>query len=233
MGLLLFRKYADDLPQSKQWFVNVNALFGESAFTSGQSSPFGPSQVHEFDPAAVHKGRILLLKAFDPDREDGVAPGRTDIEPVGAVDPVRQANSDVLQELLAVLALIHKQILDCELLVLIPSQTKAVPTVGDLGVETARIEQVVNSLRVYLQIWNWDADHFRRRVLDFTEQGLHHARHDAVPHLGDVVALHREGFARACLPIDQYCAMIALQDFRHEVVDAAAFVDVLLGWLLG
>jgi hypothetical protein len=81
-----------------------------------------------------------------------MTPGRADVEFMRAIDPIRQAIPHMSKQLLLILTLIHKQILNCKLFILIPPQPQATPTVSYLRVETPRIEQVKYLLGVDLQI---------------------------------------------------------------------------------
>ena len=130
----------------------------------------------------------------------------------------------------------YKKILNTELFILVPSESKSGDVRWDIFViEGGRVEEVEDFFVVDLEERNWDGKSaFLLRGLYFSEQVLDDSRYDAINiNVGAVFegfwALHGVSFSRAGLSVCEDGAVVAFESLVNHGLYFALFIEVLLG----
>lgn len=109
------------------------------------------------------------------------------------VDAVLESRLEELHEILLVLTLKHKQILNAELLILAPTQPQTLLSCSCIA---RSVEQIVHSLAVYLQEGERDDEVALLASRDLLEQPLEQLGDDALDlSFKQLIAVHRVGLA--------------------------------------
>ena len=230
-------KSRNDLPQSEQRLVNLNALLLRLALGSRVALPLGAGQVddlHFADDDVLGVGGVHLLQA---EGENGVGAGAAEVHLVGANYFVAEAEVEEGEDLFVGGALEGEQVLYGVDVLRVPLQLQAlrggVAAEGELGLELEHggVEQVVDLLVVDLHEGHIDGNlPVRPGKLHLLKEKLGAALDDAyvvgvLLDLGDeqpllirriLVALHGVGLAGASLPVGEHRGVEAFDYLAHQ-----------------
>jgi hypothetical protein len=125
------RQNADDLPQSEQRFIDVDALLGLTPLRARHPDPLRPRQIHQFQLATKHTIGPILVKTFNPNGQNRVTPRTLNVELMGGLNSIFDSGLKILPKILLILALKNIQIFYAKLFVFVPPQPEPRPSSFD------------------------------------------------------------------------------------------------------